>query len=108
MDSSMVKRMSYAFYLFLGFQVFISKEPRAGLEVAETWWGKVWGIWKMKYDLEAKGSEGSLGHLRGVGCGVVVKEARPETRRRPSGKFAQLLHQGVQSAAVSVRTDSSI
>ncbi len=41
-----------------------------------------------------------------MGCRVVVKEARPESRRRPSGKLAQLLHHGVQLAAVKVRIDN--
>ncbi len=41
-----------------------------------------------------------------VGCRVVVKEAWPESRRRPSGKLAQLLHHGGQLAAVEVRIDS--
>ncbi len=37
---------------------------------------------------------------------VVVKEAWPESRRRPSGKLAQLLHHGGQLAAVEVCIDS--
>ncbi len=60
----------------------------------------------MQLDPEAKGLQGFLGHLRCVGCRVVVKEARPESRRRPSGKLAQLLHHGGQLAAVKVRIDS--
>ncbi len=35
-----------------------------------------------------------------------MKEARPESRRRPSGKSAQLLHHGGQWATVKVRIDS--
>ncbi len=61
----------------------------------------------MRYDPEAKGFGSCLGHLRCVGCRVIVKEARPESRRRPSGKFAQLLHHGVYLAAVKARIDSS-
>ncbi len=56
----------------------------------------------------AKGFEGFLGHLRCVGCGVVVKEARSESRRRPFGKLAQLFHHGGQLAAVKVRIDSFV
>ncbi len=41
-----------------------------------------------------------------VRCRVVVKEARPEARRRPSGKLAQHLHHGGQLAAVKVCVDS--
>ncbi len=41
-----------------------------------------------------------------MGCRVVVKEAWPESRRRPSGTLAQLLHHGGQLAAVEVCIDS--
>ncbi len=60
----------------------------------------------MSKDPKVKGFEGLLCRLRCVGCRVVVKEARPESRRRPSGKLAQLLHHGGQLAAVKVRIDS--
>ncbi len=56
-------------------------------------------------DPEAKGFEGFLGHLRFVGCSVVVKEAWPESRRRPSRKLAKILHNGGQLAAVEVCID---
>ncbi len=39
------------------------------------------------------------------GCRVVVKEARPESRRRPSRKLAQFLHHGGLLAAVNARID---
>ncbi len=69
MDSPLVKNFVFrsteiikgALYLFLGFQGFISEEPLKGPE----------------------------GHLRCVMCRVVVKEAWPESRRRPSAKLAQ-------------------
>ncbi len=51
MDSFLVKMYVFrskkiimgAFYLFLGFQGFISKGPKE----VEISWGKVWGIWRM-------------------------------------------------------------
>ncbi len=60
----------------------------------------------IRQEPETKGFEGFLGHLRCVGCRVVVKETWPESRRRPSGKWEQLLHRGGQLAAVKVRIDS--
>ncbi len=41
-----------------------------------------------------------------MGWRVVVKEAWPESRRRPSGKLAQLLHHVGQLAPVEVCIDS--
>ncbi len=40
-----------------------------------------------------------------MGCRVVVKAAWSESRRRSSGKLAQLLHHGSQLAAVKVGID---
>ncbi len=56
----------------------------------------------MRQDPEAKGLEGFFGHVRCVACRVVVKEARPESRRRPSGKLA---HHGGQLVIAKVRSD---
>ncbi len=51
------------------------------------------------------GSQGLLGFPWSpslCGCRVVVKEAWPESRRRPSGKLAQRIHHGGQLVAVEV------
>ncbi len=58
-------------------------------------------------DVVRPGSQGIRGFpwspsLCGVRC---VKEARPESRRRPPGKLAQFLYHGSQLAAVKVRND---
>ncbi len=59
----------------------------------------------MWQDPEAKGLEGFFGHVRCVACRVVVKEARPETRRCASGKLAQLIHHGGQLVAAKIRSE---
>ncbi len=55
MDSSLVnvfrseEIIKVALYRLLDFQGFILKEPQKGPEGVEILWGKVWGIWGMRY-----------------------------------------------------------
>ncbi len=120
MDSSLIKINVYrskeiikgALNLFLGFQGFISEKPLKGPEEVEIGWGKVRGIGRIGSDPEAKGFEGFLGHLCCVGCHVVVKEAWPKSRRRPSGKLEQLWHNGtidtVMKWSISLKASSGV